>query len=133
VFESSLKAKLKAIFDLDKVTFESAGESKEQEGAFIEIESPYVKVSDTRAVGKITGKIRFFVNADKMPHDYFAKMISKASNDDKKDLFFSDIGVSVGRLVNIDERTVSFVYFFNSQYDPNQGLITSIEIAEGES
>lgn len=133
MFETALKEKIERIFDLDKVTFDSPSESQEQEGAFIEVEAPRVKIGDKKATARVTGKIRLFVQSDKMPFDYLMKKIAAAAPDDKKDLFFFDIGVSAGRFLNLDERTIGFVFFFNSQYNPNLGTINSINITVGDS
>lgn len=132
MFESALSTKLKNIFDFDKVTFDSPSESQEQEGVFVEVESSRVKVGDKYATARVTGKIRIFAQAEKMPFDYLMKQIDKADPDDKKDLFFFDIGLSQGRFLNIDERTIGFVFFFNSQYNPNLGTIETINITVGD-
>lgn len=132
MFESALSEKIKNIFDLDKVTFDSPSESREQEGIFIEVENPRIKVGDKYASARVTGKLRIFVQAEKMPFDYLMKKIDAADPDDKADLYFFDIGVSVGRFMNIDERTIGFVFFFRSQYDPNLGTINSVNIEVNE-
>jgi hypothetical protein len=132
MFEASLKAKIKKIFDLDKVTYDSPSESHEQEGVFIEVENARTNIRDKKCIAKVTGKLRIFAQGDKMPFTYFMQKIDAADPDDKKDIFFFDF-ISAGKLMNLDERTISFVFFFNSQYNPNLGTINEVNITVGET
>lgn len=127
MFEASLSDKLKRIFDLDKVTYASPSESQEQECIFIEIESAKNQIKDKRQVSRVLGKIRVFASSDKLPYGYFSKKIQAANTSDTRELFFYEIEENHGTFQNICERSLSFVYFYDSQYDPEQGTITSIE------
>ncbi len=134
MFETALATKIKGIFDIKKVTYNSPTEdSVEQECAFVEVETPRCKVKDGREIARVRGKILIFVNAEKMPFDFFSKQIDKASPELNQDLFFFDIGLSEGRFMNLDARTVGFEFFFNSQYDPNLGTFESFNTSEGET
>ncbi len=126
MFEKTLSAKLKRIFDLSKVSFDLPSESQEQECLFIEVVSSKGHVKDKKFVSKVTGKIRVFCNTDKLPYGYFSKRIDSAETDDTKDLFFYDIEENNGTFRNIAERTLSFVYLFEAEYNPNLGLITEL-------
>lgn len=131
MFEESLQEKLKAIFDFKKVTFSRPnktedGEAPEQECLFIEVENPRCKLSDKKQIARVTGKAIVYASADKMPFGYFAKKIAAADPANTKDLFFSDIEANSRTFQDIVQRGFSFVYFFNSQYDPAIGSITSI-------
>jgi hypothetical protein len=128
MFEKSLKEKFQRIFDLKKATFNLPGESQEQECLFIEIENSRNTIKDGKEIARVTGKIRVFGNQEKIPFGYFSKKIQSAAPADTKDLFFFDFEENAGTFLNIAERSLSFVYFFNSQYDPALGTITSIDI-----
>jgi len=90
VFEPSLKAKLTSIFGLDKVTFDTPGESQEQEGMFISVDSAKMRIRDKRQIARVTGTIRVFASLDKMPFGFFSKSLANAAADDVKGLFFYD-------------------------------------------
>ncbi len=132
MFEATLTAKLKKIFELDRCNFNLPGDAQEQETLFIQVESAQSRIKETRQYCKVTGSIRVFANSDKLPYGYFAKCINKADFDDTKDLFFFDIEENQGTFLNITERTMGFVYFFNSQYDPNVGTLTDLELSVGD-
>lgn len=128
MFEASLSNKLKKIFAFKKATFDLPGESQEQECIFIQVEKARNTVKDARVVGEVRGKINVFANSDKLPYGYFAKKIAAADNADTKDLFFYDFEENAGTIRNISERTLSFIYFYNEQYDPEVGEMTSINL-----
>lgn len=128
MFEKSLQSKLKKIFDMKKVTFDHVGQAHEQECIFIEVESCKSSIKDALQVALVKGKLRVFANNEKLPYGYFDKKLQAATSDDTKDLFFYDLEENSGYYGNLVERSMSFVYFFNSQYSPNLGSITSIDI-----
>jgi hypothetical protein len=130
--ESTLQEKIKKIFDLKSVSFDSPSESQEQEKAFIEVEETNVKVVDKIQTARVTGVITIFAHSGKMPMDYLATKLALARAEDKANLSFFDIGLSKGRLQNIDERTVRFVYFYSGQYDPNLGTLNDVDITVNE-
>jgi len=72
--------------------------------------------------------MRIFANLEKMPYGFFAKRINEADPDDIVDFFFHDIEENSGYYKDIVERAASFVFFFDSQYDPSKGTITSIDL-----
>ena len=125
MIEKELLEKLTKIFGLKFNRFDSPGESQEQDTLFIEVDRVNSRVKDGRKVGRVEGKCIVFVQADKMPHGYFAERIA-AHPDLCKDFFFSDIDENVKGLLNLTARTFSFLYFFNSQFDPAIGTITSV-------
>lgn len=127
MFEKSLKEKLERIFDLP-ATFAEPGESNEQEKLFIEVSSSKARVKDGRSTCLVEAKVSIFGNADKLTFGFFAKQIDKATAADKIDLFFFDIDQSERMFQNIVQRSFSLIYFYDSQYDPEQGTITTIEI-----
>ncbi len=133
MFESTLEEKLKRIFDVKKVTFAEPGESAEQECIFIGVEHSTNAIKDKRAKAKVTGTISMFGNADKLPFGFFSKRIAQADASDTVDLFFHDFESNTRRYQNLVQRACSFVYFFDSQYDPDTGTITSIDLSTEET
>ncbi len=128
MFEQELSEKLKRIFDLKKVRFDQpAHDIQEQECLFVAIQSSKNQVSEARFKGIATGKISVWGNNEKLPYGYFSKHIVEANKDDTKNLFFYDLEENAGTIGNIAERTISFKYLFDIQYNPNIGEITSLE------
>lgn len=133
MFEPSLKAKLTRIFGLDKVTFDTPGESQEQEGMFISVDSAKMRIRDKRQIARVTGTIRVFASLDKMPFGFFSKSLANAAADDVKGLFFYDFEENKGTFRNIAERSMGFIYLFDSQYDPNLGILNEINLTYAEN
>ncbi len=127
MFEKTLEAKIKKIFQIDRVRFDAPGESKEQETIFIEVDKSRNHFKDGRYYARVDGRLIMFAQSDKFPFGYFSKAI-EASPDDTKDLFFYDFEGNERLEANIVQRSVAFVYFFNSQYDPALGNINSVSI-----
>lgn len=128
MFEKALKDSLRQIFDFDKVTYDAVSEDEEQEVLFIEIESSKNSIKDGLQVAKVTGKLRTFANAEKLPFGYFSKKIQEADKSLTYPFFFYEFEESAQGFRNIVERSVSFVYFFDSQYNPELGTISSIDL-----
>lgn len=68
-----------------------------------------------------------FNKAKTYPVGYFAKRIQLASNDDTKDLFFTNIEENAPVMQDLTRRTFSFLYFFTGDYNPVSGRITEME------
>lgn len=132
MYKKALQAKLKRIFDVDKVSFDMPSESQEQDCIFIEIDESDDVIKDGSQTSKVTGKIKMFGELERMPFGYFAKKIREANPDDTKSLFFFK-EINLGTFANIAERTVNFIFLFDSQYDPDLGTITSITLSVGSS
>lgn len=133
MFEKTLADCLKRIFDFDKVTFDRPGESQEQEGMFVEIDTTRCRIKDGRQIARASGTIRVFAENNKLPYGYFTKCISEADPDDTKGLFFFDFEENRGTFRNIAERSMGFVYLFDSQYDPAVGTLNQINLSYVES
>lgn len=133
MFEATLLSQLKRIFDLDKVTFDKPGESREQECAFVDVSKATTKVLDARQLARVTATLTVFAQVEKLPYGYFTKMIDAAAIADSRCFFFYDLEENKGTYRNISERSVSFVYFFDSQYDPAIGTITEIDLSIQET
>lgn len=128
MYEKHLIESLKKIFDLKKVTLSAPGESPEHECLFVDIETSRVKISEKRAKIRATGRCRLFGNSDRMPFGYFSQRIEASDRQDLSPFFFYDLEENANLIQNIAERSMSFVYFFDGQYDPDQGTLTSLEI-----
>lgn len=128
MFKKSLEEKFKAIFKPKKLTYNRPGESMEQQVLFIEIESSYPKIQDGREKAWVTGKAYMLSGNEQLPFGYFAKAIKQADSSLTKDLFFYDFEENTQRFLDIIQMGFSFQYFFDSQYDPRVGSITSIDI-----
>lgn len=130
MFKKAMSTSLQNIFDLEKVSFDTPSDSKEQDCIFVEIQSSKNQIKDGTEVAKVMGKLVVFANMDKLPYGYFSKKIKAANASDTKPFYFYDFEESSGVFLNIIQMSLSFVYFFNSQYDPAMGTITSINITE---
>lgn len=134
MFEDKLAETFQKIFGVKKVTFDApsfgsaADAVKEQETLFIEIEMAPIKILDKQQVAKVTGNGMMIGKSDKIPFGFFSKAIAAAPSALTKDLFFFEFEDNKARHRDIVQRGFSFVYFFRSQYDPDAGNITSIDI-----
>lgn len=126
MFEKRLAAQLKRIFDFDKVTYDAPGESEEQEGLFIVVESVRARVIDARQIAKVQGSIRIFAQAEKLPYGYLAKQLGDAPVEAKQGLYFFNPEENRGTYRNIHERSMAFVYLFDSQFDPAIGTLDQV-------
>lgn len=133
MFEKQLESKFLKIFNCKKVTFDQPGQSQEQEVLFVEIEVAKNIVKDGQVISKISGSASMFGNNDKLTFGYFSKRIAKSDPDDTKSLFFYDIESNTKRFQNIVQRGFSFIYFFNSQFDPETGSIDSVTFTTEEN
>lgn len=132
MFEKSLSESLKNIFDVRDVSFNLPSSPHEQECLFIQVENSVNSFKAGRAIAKVTGKISLYANAEKLPFGYFSKKIESASKELTMPFFFFDFEENTLAYLNICERSLSFIYFFDSQYNPNIGQITSTTIQVSE-
>lgn len=132
MFEKELADKFKAIFKCKDVTYDEPGikpdAAREQEVLFVEVENPKFTFKDGGVRAMVTGKAVMYGRNDALTFGYFAKGIAEAPASLTKDLFFKDMEGNARRFRDIVERGFSFTYFFNSQYDPAIGTITSVDI-----
>ncbi len=132
--ESSLRTKLKSIFGFDRATFNLEDpDATEQDKLFIELQTTNSSIKDGLEIHRVTGQAFVYGQSEKMPIGFFTKKIRNADPDDTKDLFFFNIEDNVRIYQNLIRRSFSFVYFFSTQYDPENGTLTSIDISEGDS
>ena len=133
MFRKEMAARLSRIFGLTKVSYDEPGESFEQDTLFVEIEECLSRATEGKAYAKVTGSVVIFSQRDKLPYGFFAKRLAQAALADTKPFFFFDVDVdalnSPARMQNISERRARFVYLYSAQYDPNQGALTSLDVA----
>ncbi len=124
--ESILAEKLRQIFQVDRVTFDAPSESAEQNTLFVQVEKAHSNITAKTHIARVNGRITMFSTAEALPYGFFAKQIEDAK--DKADFFFYDFDQSTQHSVNLVERSVSFVFFFKGQYDPEVGIINDINV-----
>lgn len=136
MFEKDLLAKFERIFGVKKTTYDAPNyEAPEQDCLFIEIAEARPRMMNVGTEGKkqtciVSGSAIIFSQAARLPYGFFAKRLEKAVLADKKNLaFFSEIDVpnSPARMVNLHERRAPFTFLYDSQYDPAQGELTSMD------
>lgn len=127
MFENQLKEDLKLIFQPEKVTYQQPSEIKEQSVLFVNVEQPNPTFRDKVARFKVSGKCTMFGNSDKLTFGYFARCIRGASKELNSKFHFSEIDANTKYYQNLVQRDFSFVYFFETEYDPDTGSLTSVE------
>jgi hypothetical protein len=130
VFEAQLADRLKRIFDFKKVSYNHINpkpdDVNEQETLFITVQSSKNSIKEGVSYARVTAKVTVRANSDKLPYMYFSKKIQEADISDTKDFFFYDLESNDGTYDNITDRSFSFVFFFNSQYDPDIGTLNTL-------
>lgn len=126
MFEKELAEKMKAIFQVEDVSYDAPGASREQTKLWLEIEQPKFGFTDKKVEAMVTGRGTIYGKNEFLTYGFLASAIEKADAALTKDLFFSDFETNTNRFRDIAERGFSFVYFFNSQHDPATGSITSV-------
>lgn len=140
MFKAELSEKLKKIFALKKVTFDMPSDkfggedlpSHEQGVLFIEIANARTRIKDARQIARVNGKIRIYAQGEKLPFGFLTKALAEADGDDTENFFFYDLEENASSFVNIVERSASFVFFFSSQYNPEVGTLTSLNLQEDD-
>ena len=128
MFEKALEQNLKAIFGIERITFDAPSESNEQDVLFIQISVSNNTIKDGAQIARVTGTLHMFSMNTKLPYGFFSKKIHEAKPSWTKPFFFFDLEENSNRYRDICERSASFVYFFNSQYDPDLGTMNSITL-----
>lgn len=132
MLENELKSIFEKIFQLKKVTFDTwdpRDESvREQKCLFVEIESYKPVFKDKKHGALVVGSAMIVARAEEIPFGFFSKAIEQADNSLTKDLFFFDFETNNRRFRDIVVRGFSFQYFFDSQFDPSVGTITSVDV-----
>lgn len=128
MFEKDLQDKLRRIFRIERVTFDTPSETNEQEGIFIRIDTARNKIHNKKQTAKAQGAIRIYANNEKMPFGYLTKMLEMAAPADKRDIVFTALEENVGTYRNLVERSASFIYFFSGEYNPTVGHLEQVTV-----
>lgn len=135
MFKNDLQRRLCKIFDVEKITYDAPGDSFEQDTIFIAVAKCTTRVSDMnggRETAKVEGSLTMYSQNNRLPFGFFNKRIEKADKQYTDNLFFYDIDVDVetspARMQNIHERRVGFIFLYDSQYDPERGSMTSLDL-----
>lgn len=137
MFKNDLQKRFERIFGFKKTTYLAPSDKFEQDTLFITVQTARTKVSDAeggRETAKVTGFITVYSQDNRLPFGFFSKRINAADPSDTERLFFFDMEVdkadSPARLQNIHERSIGFVFLYDSQFDPDKGSLTSLEIED---
>lgn len=136
MFRKDLIRRFENIFGFEgRTTFNAYSQEFEQDTLFIEIDSARPKISGANGgleTARVVGQMVVFSQDEVLPYGVFAKKIELAKAEDKSPLFFYDMDVDVpsspAREQNIHERRCSFIFLYNSQFDPDKGELTSLEL-----
>lgn len=136
MFRKDLMRRLEEIFGLQKTTMFAASSEFEQDTLFVEILSSRSRVSGVnggRETARVVGSLFVYSQEDRLPYGFFAKRIEQAPAAVKAPLFFYDTDVdnveSEARLQNLHERRTSFIFLYDSQYDPDRGSINTVTLS----
>lgn len=130
MYKEKLEAKLKRIFQVERVTFDLPSDQYEQDRLFIEVAETIGNVSDRKAAYRVTGACYIFGKIDKHPHGFFARKIGSARPADLDGLFFSAETTPVNspaRVLDLIESRIAFTFLFKAEIDPVKGQLTSVE------
>lgn len=134
MFKKDLQNRLKNIFDLP-VRFEAPDfDALEQDVLFVEIHRCRPRVQGERITDKVSGQLMVFSQQENWTFGMFTKSVERAEARYTKNFFFFEMDTvmpdSPARLQNLQEIRSAFVFLFDSQYDPDKGSLTSLEIME---
>lgn len=132
MFKNDLLRRVEAIFKMP-ATFDAQSDENEQDKIFIEVQSCRPRVSGKdggRETAKVVGNLIVTSQDQKFSYGYFTKCIERARPSElTRPFFFYDIDsvVTSEGMVNIHERQTTFVFLYDSQYDPSKGELQSLD------
>lgn len=136
MFQKDLKARFERIFQVKKTTYNAPDiNAPEEDTLFIEILTVRPRMSNIdggRETARVLGAATVFSQAGRLPYGFFAKRIEQSKHADTKGLFFEpemDVATSPARMLNLHERRLPFMFLYDSQYDPDRGEITEVELS----
>ncbi len=137
MFRKDLQTRLQKIFQMGKTTYLAPSNEFEQNTLFVEVLHARPRVNSAmggRETAKVEGTLTVFSQDNVMPFGFITKAIERADPSQTAPFLFHDIDVdlasSPARAQNIHERRTSFVFLYDSQFDPNKGSLTEIEFTE---
>lgn len=128
--ERALEQKFKDLFKVPKVTLDAPGFSPEQETLYVNVETSRASGTDGMIHYEVRGTLAIVGPATKLPLGYLSKALLTAPAKQTKGLYLYELEQNARRFGNLVERSCSFVYFFSTQFDPDLGNITAIDIEE---
>lgn len=135
MFRKDLMRRLETIFETP-ITLDAPSDDYEQDKIFVEITYARPRISNAnggREIARVVGSLIMFSQGDRLTYGFFSKQIEKSAGAVRAPLFFYDIDVddpaSPARLMNIHERRVSFVFLYDSQFDPDKGSLTELDLS----
>lgn len=126
--EKELQDRLKRIFQVSKVTMDAPGFAPEQETLYVNIETAKVRTIEGLIKFDVRGTLSIVGPSDKIPLGYLSRKLLQAPHALTKGLALYDLETNSKRGNNLVERGSSFIYFFSTQYDPDLGSITAIDL-----
>ncbi len=137
MFRKDLLNRLEQIFQLEKTTLLAPSIEFEQNTLFVEVIESRARMSGDdggRETAKVIGNITVYSQDNVLTYGFFTKAIERADPALTRPFIFFDVDVdlpqSQARIQNIHERRTSFVFLYDSQYDPNRGELTELEFTE---
>lgn len=128
MFSQALEEALLKIFAMPKATFAKPRDpAKEQNIIFINVTKSIVRAKEKICKARVEGEITIFAPSMKMPFGFFEKQLYKSEAEDTEPFWFYNMTENSLMTGDIVERKASFVYFYNSEYDPEHGSLTSVE------
>lgn len=127
MFKKQLEHDLLKIFGIDIIRFESVSESQEQAAIFVEIEKVISTIKEKEQLYRVDCRVRLFARSEALPFGFLMKQIQAADPNVSQKFFFYDLEENAGTFQNINERSFKFIYFYNSEFDPDRGELTEIQ------
>lgn len=133
MFRASLQQNLEKIFGVKKVTYNAPSDVYEQDSLFVNVQEVTSRIAPGKsAYARVMGNLTVYSHGARLPFGFFSKRIQAADSELTKDFFFFDLDVnalnSPARLQDISEIQGKFIFLYSSQYDPNQGELTDLEL-----
>lgn len=137
MFKKDLQDRVKRIFGVSKTTFNLVDfAAPEQDCLFIEITDaksrPYSK---DRISARVTGALKLYAKYEAATYGFFPKRIEQSAPADRARFIFGQEEnvpvVSADGLTliqNLRETRVSFTFLYDSQYDPDRGVINELDL-----
>lgn len=132
MFEQDLQEKLTRIFRLNKVTLDQESDTHEQNTGFVAVSLARGSIRDRKYLARVEGTLTVYGNTERLKYGFFSKGISQAAKADLNSFYFFDVEENTRMMRNIVQRSISFVFFFSGQYDPDVGTLNSVIIEEAE-
>lgn len=132
MFEKDLTDKLKRIFKLEKITLNAISDSNEQLYGFVSISLARGSIRERKYLARVAGTLTVYGNTERLKYGFFSRAMDQASKEDMSSFYFYDVEENANVSLTVAARSISFVFFFNGQYDPDVGTLESVTIEQVE-